>query len=132
MDAYRRGVAAILQKIDANANMCCGHKEYALPSGRKPDPSFDMDDFRFKVSAIMSGTAPLPSLIPAADAENRPTLRRGARGDLVREIQATVGVAADGVFGPGTEAAVRQFQRDNGLVPDGIVGPRTWAALGAG
>ena len=29
MDAYRRGVAAILKKIRANAIMCCGHKEYA-------------------------------------------------------------------------------------------------------
>src|SRR5262245_42022995 len=31
LDAYRRGVAAILKKIGANAIMCCGHKEYALP-----------------------------------------------------------------------------------------------------
>jgi len=27
MDAYRRGVAAILAKIGANPIMCCGHKE---------------------------------------------------------------------------------------------------------
>src|SRR3990172_10870582 len=27
MDAYRRGVAAMLKKIRANAIMCCGHKE---------------------------------------------------------------------------------------------------------
>jgi len=42
LDAYRRGVAAILKKIGANPIMCCGHKEYALPHGRKDDPSFDM------------------------------------------------------------------------------------------
>ena len=59
----------------------------------------------------------------------RPTLRRGARGELVREIQVKVGASVDGIFGPATEAAVRQFQRDNGLVDDGIVGPRTWAAI---
>ena len=35
-----RGCAAILKKIGANAIMCCGHKEYALPQGRKPDPTF--------------------------------------------------------------------------------------------
>ena len=60
MDAYRRGVAAILTKIRANAIMCCGHKEYALPQGRKNDPTFDMNDFRMQVSAIMAGTAPHP------------------------------------------------------------------------
>jgi len=49
--------------------------------------------------------------------------------ELVKKVQAKVGVAADGVFGPKTEAAVRDFQRAQGLAPDGIVGPKTWAAL---
>jgi peptidoglycan hydrolase-like protein with peptidoglycan-binding domain len=132
LDAYRRGCAAVLKKIGANAIMCCGHKEYALPQGRKPDPTFDMSEFRFQVAAIMAGTAPGPSVIPAVDAENRPTLRRGARGELVKVIQTRVCVATSGSFDAGTEAAVRQFQRDNGLTPDGIVGPRTWATIVAG
>jgi len=131
MDAYRRGVAAILKKVGADANMCCGHKEYALPPGRKIDPTFDMNTFRFQVAAIMAGTAPKPILIPSVDAANRPTLRRGARGPLVEQVQAKVGVEADGIFGAQTEAAIRQFQRDNGLTPDGIVGPRTWATITA-
>jgi len=129
LDAYRRGVAAILEKIEANAIMCCGHKEYALPVGRKIDPTFDMDNFRMQVASIMAGTAPFPSVIPAVDSENRPTLRRGAVEDLVEVIQAKIGVTVTGTFDAGTEAAVRQFQRDNGLVPDGIVGPRTWATI---
>jgi hypothetical protein len=129
MDAYRRGAAAILKKIGANAIMCCGHKEYALPQGRKPDPSFNMVDFRTQIAAIMAGTAPHATVIPAADADGRPTLRRGARGDLVKQIQASLGLGTDGIFGAGTEAAMRQFQRDHDLVPDGIVGPRTWASL---
>ena len=53
MDAYRRGVAALLAEIGADASMCCGHKEYALPPGRKIDPTFDMDDFRAAVAAIL-------------------------------------------------------------------------------
>jgi hypothetical protein len=129
LDAYRRGVAALLKKIRANAIMCCGHKEYALPHGRKDDPSFDMNDFRQQVSAIMAGTAPGPSVIPATDEGGRPTLRRGATGDLVKEIQTKLGIEASDDFDGNTEAAVRQFQRDHGLVPDGIVGPRTWASL---
>lgn len=129
MDAYRRGVAAILKRIGAEPIMCCGHKEYALPSGRKPDPTFDMTDFRARVSAIMAGSAPPPILIPALDTAGRPTLRRGARGDTVKLLQEKLGLAADGIFGPATEAAIREFQRGHGLVPDGIVGPRSWAAL---
>jgi len=131
MDAYRRGVAAILEKIGAGSKMCCGHKEYALPKGRKPDPSFDMDKFRTGVDAIMKGTAAVPPPIPSADASQRPTLRRGSTGDSVKQVQAMLKVAADGVFGPNSEAAVRDFQRKHDLVPDGIVGPGTWAAFDA-
>jgi hypothetical protein len=38
MDAYRRGVAAILKHVGKTADFCAGHKEYALPHGRKDDP----------------------------------------------------------------------------------------------
>ena len=129
LDAYARGVAAILKKIRANSIMCAEHKEYALPMGRKPDPSFDMTAFRMKVAAIMSGTAPEPSIIPAIDGGGKKTLRRGSSGDDVKILQRAFGVADDGVFGADTAAAVRQFQRNRGLVADGIVGPRTWAAI---
>ena len=138
MDAYRRGVAAILTRLGRGSEFCAGHKEYALPKGRKPDPDFDMNAFRSSVRAIMAGTAPAPALIPAAEPPvtpgappGRPTLRRGATGDLVKQIQAKLGVELAGNFGPKTEAAVRAFQRAKGLVPDGIVGPTTWAALDA-
>jgi peptidoglycan hydrolase-like protein with peptidoglycan-binding domain len=132
LDAYRRGVAAILKKIGANAIMCCGHKEYALPVHRKDDPDFDMNDFRQQVAAIMAGTAPAAGVIPASDGAGRPTLRRGATGDLVSKVQTKLNVPVTGTFDGATEAAIRQFQRDNALVPDGIIGPRTWASLGIG
>lgn len=131
MDAYARGVAAILNHIRQPAALCCGHREYALPKGRKNDPLFDMGAFRETVAAILKGNAPGPVIIPAKEptGAGRPTLRRGMRNDFVRQLQERLGVETAGVFGPRTEAAVRAFQRDQGITPDGIVGPKTWAAL---
>lgn len=129
LDAYARGCAAILSHVGATSRMCAGHKEYARPLGRKPDPSFDMTAFRLRVATIMAGAAPI-LLIPASDPKNRATLRRGDRGDLVGQVQTLLNTPEiDGVFGPRTEAMMREWQRGQGLVPDGIVGPKTWAVL---
>lgn len=136
MDAYRRGVAAILKRVGKPAEFCAGHKEYALPAGRKDDPDFDMVAFRAGVAAILAGTAPAHTLIPAAEpppqpgaSPGRPTLRRPSTGELVKQMQAKIGVVPDGDFGAKTEAAVRAFQQAHGLVPDGIVGPKMWVVL---
>lgn len=59
-------------------------------------------------------------------------LRVGSRGDGVKAVQRLLGIAADGVFGPGTDTAVRAFQRSAGLKDDGVVGPATMAALSRG
>ncbi len=135
IDALQFGVAAILRYLKRDVQWCAGHKEYAMPKGRKTDPSFDMAVCRAAVARIRaSDTA---SLIPAVEtttdttAPPRPTLRRGDKGPLVIAVQVKVGVSpADGIFGPVTEAAVRAFQRKVNLVPDGIVGPASWQAIG--
>ena len=63
------------------------------------------------------------------------TLRRGSKGDAVRELQLALyhldheNLMVDGIFGGKTEAAVRDFQDKCGLTVDGIVGPKTWAAI---
>ncbi len=130
MDAYVRGVAAILTHIGKTADMCIAHKEYA-PSRKPVDPDFDMDYFRSKVTATMRGTAAPRPLIPTHDQGGHPTLRRGDRGGEVSECQRALGITVDGIFGSGTEAAVREFQRKAGLVPDGIIGPKTRERLNA-
>jgi peptidoglycan hydrolase-like protein with peptidoglycan-binding domain len=128
LDAYQRGVAAILRHVGLGVEGCVAHKEYA--HRRKPtDPAFDMDEFRRVVAGIMRGTHAVRPLIPAATDAGRRTLRRGDQGEDVKLVQAKVRVTDDGRFGPNTEAAVRTFQRGNGLVGDGIVGPETWAKI---
>jgi putative chitinase len=65
----------------------------------------------------------------AASAASGGTLRRGSKGDDVKKMQAKLGLAADGDFGPGTEVALKKWQADNGLTADGVAGPKTLAKL---
>jgi hypothetical protein len=63
------------------------------------------------------------------------TMTVGARGELVTELQEALValgylVDTDGIFGPGTAAAIKKFQTDHGLATDGIAGERTQAAIG--
>ena len=56
-------------------------------------------------------------------------IRKGDKGEEVRQIQQELDIEADGIFGPVTEAEVMRFQREEDLDVDGIVGPITWAML---
>ncbi len=75
---------------------------------------------------------------PAHEGESdggHPTLRRGASGQAVLDLQSSLGrlgfrpASPDGVFDAATDAAVRQFQQSRGLTADGIVGPMTWGEI---
>jgi hypothetical protein len=73
--------------------------------------------------------------IPAT-AKVRATLKIGARGQLVVDLQNLLkrsgySVSNDGVFGKMTRGVVQQFQLDNRLLADGVVGPKTWTSLEA-
>jgi len=56
-------------------------------------------------------------------------LRKGSKGDLVKKLQAALGIGADGDFGQGTENALKKWQDRNGLTADGVAGPKTLAKL---
>ncbi|WP_437604657.1 peptidoglycan-binding domain-containing protein [Sorangium sp. So ce834] len=83
--------------------------------------------------AALAGRPDLESV-----ASGRGALRRGARGPGVKALQEAlialgerVPGGADGAFGPGLEAAVKRFQAERGLAADGVVGAATLAALDA-
>ena len=58
-----------------------------------------------------------------------PILRRGSSGDVVKKIQAKLGLPEDGEFRLSTEIAVKKWQMANNLTADGIVGPQTLKRL---
>ena len=71
-----------------------------------------------------------------------PLTRKGDQQHPVKTLQYLLrarghNVAADGIFGPNTDAAVRGFQQAlhqdiPSVTVDGIVGPVTWRALVSG
>ena len=84
---------------------------------------------------LASATVSAP--VSASPVSAHPTLRLGAKGEAVREMQQRLLQAgevlprwgADGDFGCETLAAVRSFQRKHQLVVDGICGKCTWSKL---
>ena len=64
-----------------------------------------------------------------------PLLKKGSSGSDVLTLQTSLKQlgfdpnGVDGIYGPGTEAAIIAFQKAKGLTPDGICGPNTMAAL---
>jgi hypothetical protein len=139
--AAARGSAALATHFGFSPIMIAGHKEIALPRGRKIDPTYDMPSFRALVAEIMDDLAspagelpPKPVAIPTVD-PRRAMLQRGSQGLDVLELQSRLRalgyrVAANGIFSWETDTRVREFQKSKGLVADGLVGPKTWAALG--
>ena len=75
--------------------------------------------------------------VPEAPETGRKTLRKGDKGDAVKDLQKKLlalgyplpKYGADGDFGKETEAAVKAFQQDNGLTADGVAGKKTLDAL---
>lgn len=74
--------------------------------------------------------ASLTLLLCAAPATSAlPTLHPGDEGRSVKRLQRALGLAPDGIFGPGTRSALRRFQRRHDLAADGIAGASTWRML---
>ena len=83
------------------------------------------------VNDAQTGAWKDPDKQPAPQgADYNKTMRRGSRGEGVKELQQKLGMRqADGIFGPATETAVRTFQKTQGIKVDGIVGPETRARI---
>ncbi|MCQ9131870.1 MULTISPECIES: GH25 family lysozyme [Streptomyces] len=85
------------------------------------------------------GTAGTAQATVCGHTDSRPTLKKGAKSDEVKEVQCRLNLAMepyhyppltiDGDFGGGTEERVIELQHCANLSADGTVGPNTWAKL---
>ena len=100
----------------------------------KPDKKWT----HWAIPACVEEAVPEPTPVPDPEpGSDRPTLRRGSKGDDVKDLQLRLhwkgydlgSYGVDGDYGRATEAAVKAFQTDAGLKADGICGPDTWRAL---
>jgi len=64
-----------------------------------------------------------PQTLASLQAKAAQKVGRNATSRPTADIQRLVGVTPDGVYGPGTTAAVEAWQRANGLEDDGVWGP---------
>lgn len=100
-----------------------------------------MDAFRERVAALIGEVDATitdgEDERPSYDEERRSTIRKGAKGAAVTELQGLLKkhgyslprYGADGSFGTETETALKAFQKDKGLTADGVCGTATWEAL---
>lgn len=116
----------------------------------KPDPMHfefmgtpaDAARHTARLRAFLGGTTPAPPApqpAPTTDFARKvrmlPTLKRGSKGQHVRNMQGLLiahgnKLAVDGDFGPNTERVLRDWQaRTRALAADGICGPATWSWL---
>jgi peptidoglycan hydrolase-like protein with peptidoglycan-binding domain len=86
-------------------------------------------------SSLASGTGvrrlEASDATPPTTTEHQIALTSGDEGRQVRLLQEALGISADGVYGPETEAAVLRYQASRGLTADNVVGPQTTTALSA-
>jgi putative chitinase len=112
-----------------NINAACDANDITKMSKLVNGGTIGLEDRRKhyeQALAVLGGAVPAP----ITHAEAIPgVLKKGSTGENVKRLQAELGLTDDGIFGPGTEAAVKKWQSANGLAADGIVGPKTLAKL---
>lgn len=76
---------------------------------------------------------PEPEPEPPSKPSGKPlrTLQKGDEGEDVANLQAVLGLIADGNFGEITETQVEAYQAACNLDADGVVGPETWSEVAA-
>ncbi|MEK6263441.1 MAG: N-acetylmuramoyl-L-alanine amidase, partial [Clostridium sp.] len=90
---------------------------------------FAINVCQWKLGLSVDGIAGVDTINAINSVLEKPLLKVGSNGIVVRYLQGKLGVAVDGIFGEDTKNSVIIYQNRNGLDSDGIVGNRTWNKL---
>ena len=139
IDAYAKLCKALCKEFGLSTSRVRGHKEVAVPKGRKPDPSFNMASFRKKVDGAKGGVSYGGGTSGGSRSYKSvsygKTLGKYDKGDPVRDWQDFLKAqgydlgrgGVDGYFGDSTVSATKKYQKKVGVKVDGMAGKDTWA-----
>ena len=138
INEYAKLCKALIKEFGLSTSRVRGHKEVAVPRGRKPDPNFSMSDFRKKVGGAKGGVSSGGGTSGGSSRSYKSvsygtTLGKYDKGDPVKDWQDFLkgqgydlgkgGV--DGYFGDSTVSATKKYQKKVGVKVDGMAGKDT-------
>ena len=137
INEYAKLCKALIKEFGLSTSRVRGHKEVAVPRGRKPDPNFSMSDFRKKVGGAKGGVSSGGGTSGGSSRSYKSvsygtTLGKWDKGDPVRDWQDFLNdqgykLKVDGYFGDSTVSATKKYQKKVGVKVDGMAGKGTWA-----
>ena len=143
IEEYAKLCKALCKEFGLSYSRVQGHKEVAVPRGRKPDPNFNMSSFRAKVGGAKGGVSSGGGTSGGSGGKYESPKAKHAVGSRVmglydggtdvkwlqkRLYKLGWDNSMDGMFGPHTQKLVKALQRDSKLAQDGLAGPKTIAA----
>ena len=139
INEYAKLCKALCKEFGLSTSRVRGHKEVAVPRGRKPDPNFSMSDFRKKVGGAKGGVSSGGGTSGGSRSYKTvaygKTLGKWDKGDPVKDWQDFLKAqgydlgkgGVDGYFGDSTVSATKKYQKKVGVKVDGMAGKDTWA-----
>jgi putative chitinase len=109
-----------------NLNRYCDRQDIVGMSKRINGGTHGLDDRKVR---YLHAIDVLGGNLETSEINLNVVLKEGSRNPTVALVQEKLGIASDGIYGPGTARAVKRWQKKNNLVADGIVGPNTIAKL---
>ena len=135
IEEYAKLCKALCKEFGLSYSRVRGHKEVAVPRGRKPDPNFNMSSFRAKVGGAKGGVSSGGGTSGGSSRTYKTvaywkTLGKYDKGDPVKDWQDFLvsqghKLKVDGYFGNDTVKATRSYQKKAGVTVDGLAGNDT-------